>query len=307
MKIKKNKNSFTVIMYHHITEGKKKFNGISFGEFKKQINYFRKNYNVLKPKEFYEKLKKGTFNNKDCVLTFDDGYQSQYKYAFNFLESYNLKAFFFPMMIGYNSNKIHQVNKIHLLLKLSKNKQILLEKIKFLIMSNNIKLFKKLNNIINKIKTKNFYDDSIDIIIKRLLQRDLPLKLREKICNKLFKELNIKKNTIKKMYMTDAQLKNLKQNGHEIGVHTLSHFWLSSLTKTEQMREIKICLEILRKKRLINQKWSFCYPFGDYNYSSIQVLKRLNCNVAFSVKNKVQDIKRIKKFEICRIDCNEFL
>ena len=307
MRIKKNKNGLTVVMYHHIVVRKKYFNGISFAKFKKQITYFKKNYNILSPKEFYEKLKKKTFNNDDCLITFDDGYQSQYHYAFNFLNSYNLKAFFFPMVLGCNSNKIHQVNKIHLLLKLSKNKQKLFEEIKFLIKNNNIKIFKNLKKIINNIKTKKFYDDSIDIIIKRLLQRDLPLKLREKICNKLFNELNIKKNAIKNMYMNDMQLKKLKENGHEIGVHTLNHFWLSNLKKTEQSREIKKCLETLRKKKLINKAWSFCYPFGDYNHLSIQILKKLNCTAAFSLKNKIQDIKKIKKFEICRIDCNEFL
>ena len=109
------------------------------------------------------------------------------------------------------------------------------------------------------------------------------------------------------MYMTDSQLKKLKKNGHEIGLHTLNHFWLSNLGKTEQKREITKCLETLRKKKLINQKWSFCYPFGDYNHFSIQILKKLNCNAAFAFKNKIQDIKKIKKFEICRIDCNEFL
>jgi peptidoglycan/xylan/chitin deacetylase (PgdA/CDA1 family) len=133
MRIKRNKNGLTVVMYHHIVVRKKYFNGISFAKFKKQITYFKKNYNILNPKEFYEKLKKKTFNNKDLVITFDDGYQSQYQYAFDFLNTHNLKAFFFPMVLGYNSNKIHQVNKIHLLLKLNKNKKKLFEKIKFLI------------------------------------------------------------------------------------------------------------------------------------------------------------------------------
>ena len=40
---------------------------------------------------------------------------------------------------------------------------------------------------INKISTKSRYDDKNTIIIKRLLQHYLPLKIREKIINKLFK------------------------------------------------------------------------------------------------------------------------
>lgn len=307
MKIKEYKNSLLVIMYHHIVTKEEYFNGISFIKFEQQINYIRKNYNILNPFQFYEKIEKKKFDKKDCIITFDDGYQTQYKYAFKLLNKFNLKGFFFPMMLDNNCHKIHHINKIHFLLKSTNDKEKLLEEINFLIKKNNVKFFKKLKKIINNIETKNFYDNSIDIIIKRLLQRDLPLLLREKICNQLFSKIKIKKNILKKMYMTNTQLKNLKKKGHEIGVHTSNHFWLSNLTKKEQTLEIKKSINFLKEKKLLNKKWSFCYPFGDYNNSTIQILKSLNCSAAFAVKNKAQNIKKIKKYEISRIDCNEII
>ena len=176
---------FIIVMYHHISKDKKYLNAIDPVKFEKQIKYFKQNYNVLTPSEFYEKIEKNTFNNKDCLLTFDDGYQSHFKYAFKILNKYDLKGFFFPMVYNSNPEYIHHLNKIQLILKTNKNKRKILNKIEEKMNIKNSKKFKNFSEIIKKIKTNNFYDKKIDIIIKRLLQRELPVPLRKKICNSL--------------------------------------------------------------------------------------------------------------------------
>ena len=106
--------------------------------------------------------------------------------------------------------------------------------------------------------------------------------------------------------MNDDHLLKLKSDGHEIGLHTLNHFWLSKLSKKEQFTELTKGLKLLKRKKLINKKWSCCYPFGDYNKETINILNKLNCKAAFTVKNKSQDINSFKKLEINRLDCNKF-
>ena len=294
-------------MYHHIAKDNKFLYAINNKRFEQQIRYFKKNYNILKPGEFYNKLRENNFKKKDCILTFDDGYQSHYKYAYKTLNKYNLKGFFYPIMLGSVSSKIHPLNKIQIILKLSNDKIKILEEIKLFIKKNDEKTYKNLKKIIKKIKTKNFYDDATSIIIKRLLQRDLPFLLREKICDNLFKRIKFKKNSLKNFYMNDIQLRKLKKDGHEIGVHTKSHLWMSSLSELKQKKEINDSLEYLRRKKLIGKTWSFCYPFGDYNHLTIKILKKLNCSAAFAVKNEPMKTKKINKFELSRLDCNKFL
>ena len=85
-KIKFN-NKFIIVMYHHISNNKKYLNAIDPIKFERQIRFFKKNFNVLSPNKFYEKIKKNKFDNRDCLLTFDDGYQSHYKYAFKILKN----------------------------------------------------------------------------------------------------------------------------------------------------------------------------------------------------------------------------
>lgn len=302
----KQKNYLTVVMYHQIVKNKKYFHGIGIKEFEKQMTYFKNKFNVLNPEEFYHKIKENKFRHKDCLITFDDGYYSQYKYGLNILNKHNIKAFFFPMVFGKKIIKIHHLNKIQLLIKLTKNKKNILEKIFLFTKKENLKIFNNLKKIIKKIKTKGFYDDNTDIIIKRLLQSELPKELREKICNKLFKKLNVNKHVLNNMYMNDDHLLKLKSDGHEIGLHTLNHFWLSKLSKKEQFTELTKGLKLLKRKKLINKKWSCCYPFGDYNKETINILNKLNCKAAFTVKNKSQDINSFKKLEINRLDCNKF-
>lgn len=305
-KIKFN-NKFIIVMYHHISNDTKYLNAIDPIKFERQISFFKKNFNVLSPNKFYEKIKKNKFDSRDCLLTFDDGYQSHYKYAFKILKKYNLKGFFFPMVYNPKPNYIHHLNKIQLFLKINKDKMKILDEIKDKIRLENPKFFKKLNKILDGIKTKNFYDSKIEIIIKRLLQRELPIKLREKICNDLFRRTKIPNKITNKFYMSTYQIKKLSSLGHEIGIHTNTHYWMSHLKKNEQRREVLKSLRYMKSKKLIKKDWTFCYPFGDYNKFTIEILKKINCKAAFTVKNQPMPLKKFKKFELKRLDCNYFL
>ncbi|MEI7792328.1 MAG: polysaccharide deacetylase family protein [Candidatus Berkelbacteria bacterium] len=65
-------------------------------------------------------------------------------------------------------------------------------------------------------------------------------------------------------YMTEAQIKELSDNGFEIGAHSISHPDLSTATLDRSTREITISkstLETIIGKKVI----SFCYPSGKYN------------------------------------------
>lgn len=65
-------------------------------------------------------------------------------------------------------------------------------------------------------------------------------------------------------YMTEAQIKELSDNGFEIGAHTVSHPDLSAATAARVTKEItdsKTQLESIIGKSVI----SFCYPSGKYS------------------------------------------
>ena len=87
-----NKNSLRVIMYHDI---KKK----DFQKFSDQIKLIKKDgWSFVDPKKL-EHLRKKKIRGKNVILTFDDGFYSNYLIAKKILKKHNIKAIFF---IPYN-------------------------------------------------------------------------------------------------------------------------------------------------------------------------------------------------------------
>ena len=85
-----NSNQIRVLIYHHIEKDQ-------FGLFKKQINLIKKNnWKFITPKQLeLHFLGKKKLKGKNILLTFDDGFYSNYLVAKNILNKLNIKAIFF--------------------------------------------------------------------------------------------------------------------------------------------------------------------------------------------------------------------
>ena len=96
-----NKNKIPVLCYHNLATAEEKTNfesekdwTIDVKNFEEQLKYFKKhNYKTLTMEEFY-KWKQGMLNlpQKSVLITFDDGFLSNYHYAFPLLKKYNMNA-----------------------------------------------------------------------------------------------------------------------------------------------------------------------------------------------------------------------
>ena len=86
-----------VIMYHMISENPKHINTycITPKELETDINYLKENNYVFSCASEIEKMRKENPDKNIAVLTFDDGYESDYKYVLPILEKYDAKATFF--------------------------------------------------------------------------------------------------------------------------------------------------------------------------------------------------------------------
>ena len=91
------KNCVSIINYHAIEE-------IYINDFKLQIEWLKKNYKILNPKEFYDFIDgKKDINEHSVVITFDDGFISSYNAIQNFLNPLGIKVFFFIPSMFINS------------------------------------------------------------------------------------------------------------------------------------------------------------------------------------------------------------
>ena len=97
----RNKGKIPVLCYHNLatTEEKANFESekdwtIDIQNFEEQLKYFKKhNYKTLTMEEFYNwKQGKIKLPRKSVLITFDDGFLSNYHYAFPLLKKYNMNA-----------------------------------------------------------------------------------------------------------------------------------------------------------------------------------------------------------------------
>ncbi len=83
------KNEVRVLIYHHIEKNK-------FDIFKKQLFYIKKNWKFITPKQFENHINgKIILKGKNVLLTFDDGFNSNFQIAIKILSKLNIKCIFF--------------------------------------------------------------------------------------------------------------------------------------------------------------------------------------------------------------------
>jgi len=305
-------NNIYIIMYHYVRNIKKSdypnLNGLEFSDFKKQILFFKKNFNLLSNDQFIEIINsKKLPKKKSILLTFDDGYLDHYQYVYPFLKKHNLSANFYPSIMCIKNKKVLDVNKVHFILEKEKNK----EKILSLIF---LYLKKYLNKTpeqikINKINLTSRYDDKKTILIKRLLQNHIPLPFREKIVNKLFGDIvNIsEKEFSEKLYMNKKHIQELYKNNFTIGSHGYNHYWWGKLNEDEQEIEIKKSINYLKKIKVFDKNFSVCFPYGSYNLQTLNLLNKYKIKFALTTKvGKVNNKNLANVFELPRFDTNDF-
>lgn len=310
--IKTFNNNIYIIMYHYVRNIKKsKFpniKGLEFSDFRKQIIYFKKNFNILSNNQFIEILNSRKIpKKKSILLTFDDGYRDHFEYVFPFLKKQDVPAAFYPPVMCVKNKSVLDVNKIHFILEKEKNRDKILNLI-FLYVKKILN--KNLQQIgIDKINLSSRYDDKKTILIKRLLQHHLPLPYRKKITDKIFKDIvNYSEEEFSKiLYMNKNNLLELYKNNFSIGSHGYNHYWWEKINKNEQEIEIKKSINYFKKIKVFDKNFSVCYPHGSYNLQTLKLLKKYKIKFALTARVGSVSEKNIKRaYELPRFDTNDF-
>ncbi len=310
--IKTSNDKIYIVAYHYVREIKKSkypnLKGLEFSDFKKQIEFFEKNFNIISHNDFIEiMVTKKIPKKKSIMLTFDDGYKDHFKYVYPYLKKRKILGNFYPPVMCIKNKRVLDVNKIHFILEKEKNRDKILNLI--------IYYTKKysgidLNNArLNKIDTKNRFDDKKTIIIKRLLQNYLPIKLRKRIVNRIFEKIvNLSEEEFsKKLYMNEKNVKELYKNKFTIGSHGYDHFWWGKISKDEQEKEIKKSINYFKKIDVYNNSFSVCFPYGSFNTYTKDLLKKYKIKYALTTKTGNIIKSNIKNnLELPRMDTNDF-
>ena len=294
-------------MYHYVRPANKEYphlNSLDLDVFKKQLDYFEKEYGFL-TKDEYKGAVRNKSNPSGVVLTFDDGFKDHYQYVLPELKKRGLWGVFYIPTGVYQNNQLLGVHRVHYLKGKYGSKRILKEAVKYIddemLDHNLIDKFDKEIYIV-----ENYKEDEKKL--RRLLNYYVSYKYRDGVLDKLMKFFFDEAELFNNVYLSIEEIQELSLSGNIIGSHTVSHRVLSRLSYQEQFDEIKNSFNFIKSITLQDYK-SFCYPYGyssSYDNYTLEILDKLNIDDACVFDNKAQGNK-IKKYELSRIDCNQFL
>lgn len=310
----KNSNIY-IVMYHYVRRVRKSkyqnLKALEFDEFKRQIDFFLNNFNILNVEDFIQILKTKKIKKKPSILlTFDDGYKDHYNFVFKYLKKKKISGCFYPPASVIENNKILDVNKIHFLLE----KKIDLDKL-FEVSSKaldkkfgfSLNKFLSINN--SKIKKlKNRYDNHKIVVFKSLIQKLLPKNMRNFLITFLFERYVTKniKEFSQELYLSECNIKEMISEGMHFGSHGYRHEWWEYLDKRKQKTEINKSIKFLTKVGMKKDNLSVCYPYGSYNKSTIDIVKQPFQFGLTTIQNSINKNNIKNKFILPRYDTNIF-
>jgi peptidoglycan/xylan/chitin deacetylase (PgdA/CDA1 family) len=239
--------------------------------FKKQVEYLVKNYEIISIDEFYIRLKENKFTNKEVVLTFDDGYSNNLYKVAPILNNLSLPFTVFISTEHIETGELYPTSIARLIILGSDLNSISIPSISiydFDITTNELK--HKLNTIV------------------RMELKSRPLTEVRKIVQNLIDNLNKteylniieKYNSVKPMNWDEVV--KLKKMGATIGSHCKYHICCHENQNVEIVKD-----QIIESKRIIEAKLQtychyFAYPNGDYTEDSNLFVKEAGYKLGFS-------------------------
>ncbi|EAJ7828302.1 polysaccharide deacetylase [Campylobacter upsaliensis] len=302
-----------ILMYHYVRESMPHlpfFRYLSFDNFKKQLDYFEKNFGLVSFGEFCRLKTEPKFINvlkNKILLTFDDGLKEHFTLVYpELLKRGALGIFFMPSLV-LEQEKALCVHKIHYLLgRYGGGGELLdlaLELIEPSMCENeNAYLFEDYYDLLD--------DEESVKQFKLLLNYNLKEEFKEEIISALLAKCKLSEAEIyENYYLNREELKIMSENQMLIGSHAHSHINFLNLNAKQEADEVKKSFEIL--SFLEPKIRTFCYPYGEFTKDSKKILQNLGVDFAFvSLDEYKKDIDeedlRLNPLTLSRYDCNEF-
>jgi peptidoglycan/xylan/chitin deacetylase (PgdA/CDA1 family) len=303
----------SIIMYHYVRDLKHsrypEIKGLDIRLFKEQIRYLKKHYYFITMEMLIDAVdNKTSLPPKSVLLTFDDAYIDHFEYVFPFLDKLKIQGSFYPPVKTVTEHTVLDVNKIHFILASENNKVKIIEEIKIELDKYRSDYgLKSHTYYLEKLAHKSRYDTAEVIFIKRLLQIELPENIRKIITKNLFEKIvGIGEESFSRdLYMNIEQLECMNRNSMHIGSHGYDHYWLGSLSKEKQKNEIEKSLTFLDEIGSDLNQWTMCYPYGNYNNSTIELLTEYKCKLALATKVDIANTQKSNRFTLPRLDTND--
>ncbi|WP_180000017.1 polysaccharide deacetylase family protein [Acinetobacter sp. YH12239] len=244
-------------------------------DFKKQIDFLNKYYEIISIEEFYKRFIEDSFTKKEVVLTFDDGYLNNLTVVAPYLNEKNIPFTVFVSTEHIETGELFPTSIARLI-----------------IFGTNLKEISIPTLMINESKISNSTEKKEIYNLVSFALKNSPVDKVRDIVDDLKNNLTKKKyNLLVQSYssvlpMNWEQLRQLKEQGATIGSHCKYHICCHKKQNynvvKDQIQQSKVILE----KKLDYICDFFAYPNGDYTLESNKFVKESGYKMGFSVEKK---------------------
>jgi len=260
-------------------------------EFKKQIQYLRRNYNIIRLEQLIDHYTKDEkIPNKAVVITMDDGYKSNYSLAYPLLKQYQTPASIFISTEFVENQEYLWADRLEYTIWKAEIDTLT-------ITINNDSCTYRIKKEIDKIKCVREIKSHLSLLPyngRKILIEEIENKTKKKISN-------TENTTTLQLPLQWSEIIEMVEEGIvSIGSHTMRHPNLTTCTD-EQLEE-----EIVESRKIIEGKIGrecrlFCYPGGKYNNRVKHFVSKAGYICATAIKGKTETRNRADRFELGRI------
>ena len=292
-----------IVNYHYIRDvhPKEGIYPVSPKNFEKQLNIISKYYKFISQSELVDFIKKDSFPKGDfCLITLDDGLKEQLK-ALKILINLSIPAVFFISTQPHLDKIAHDVHKYHYIFSKCSDDHI------YKILSNNYKI-ENYNFDLDLLKEEYRYDTVQKRKIKFFINFVLNETKKKEFIKTIFESLNkIDDEFTNELYMDIDDITKIGKLDM-LGTHTYSHRPLSSLSKKDQIIEMKdsrIYLEKISSSKIRG----ISYPYGGPGAINIEVsknAKEINFDYGLTMIRGINEESNLRSpLMLKRVDTNE--
>ena len=285
------------------------FRYMHINDFEKQLDYFGENYRFISKNEFKESIFLAKPIDDGIILTFDDGFKDHYQNVLTELKKRNIWGIFYIPTAPYQTGKLLDVHRLHLLIGKWGGK----------------KIFRSLTNIISEsmlshthvhgFRTQTYRTQTNDEYtkhVKRTLNYYISYEYRERVIDALMAQFfPDETKLVQQFYLSREEIKEMSETGMIIGSHTVNHLCMSKLEVEKQESEIVDSFNYLRSIIGNFEFKTFCYPYGGFHSFTKDtelLLEKVDCDFSFNVEPRNINNKDLseRKQALPRFDCNMF-
>lgn len=310
-------NTVSIVKYHYVRpiSGSEHpgLKGLELSNFIRQLDYLQSKYEFITAEDLVLAVKgEKQLSPDSCWLTFDDGFSDHYTFVLSELRRRNIQGSFFPPARAILERHLLNVHAIHFILASQNDERKLLQDVRAGCLSRGIS-----NEDLEQLRREHTrkagqvmkrFDNNEVREIKALLQFLLPEQIRDEIISLLLNQyVSVTRSQLAdQIYMSEAEVVELVDAGMYVGSHGSGHVHLSRLNKWSQSQEINSSLSFLKSVGAKTEDWIMCYPFGDYNQDTLDILQESKCVVGLTTHVGAADLKQHRPLELPRFDTNDF-